>query len=400
MTRKDIELLFKSESYNEAMELLRKELQDDSENAEWFYYLFLAENGDYANINLNDIVCEFDFNRALDFANTRLKNSFTSEYNFYKAVDPTLRKYFAYASRGNVEKFEYLLNNYGYYPTALIHDGSSTKDFFSNLDYLVTSRVKPEIVDLNLLAINLLYLATNNNKVLESYNVLKERAEEIGTTLAKSSLANSLFEIKEYFQAIKNNKVVSSIDLEEEKKRKELEALAKSLEAESKRIDQEKAELNQKKEEAKSTEDSLNRRYEELNKREMEAEKKESPSPYSAYRYEPQPTTKRKVGYFKYLGIPLKTIAILNFVFMLIACFAMVGYNITNVSFGVPNAICIILFILAFIHIPFAIIALTRPERTENGSIPALIFSIISMTTFLIFEFAIFIANTASNYAY
>jgi hypothetical protein len=39
MTRGDIELLFKNESYDEVMKLLRKELQDDSENAEWFYYL-------------------------------------------------------------------------------------------------------------------------------------------------------------------------------------------------------------------------------------------------------------------------------------------------------------------------------------------------------------------------
>ena len=35
MTRDDIKLLFQSESYDEAMRLLRKELQEDSENAEY-----------------------------------------------------------------------------------------------------------------------------------------------------------------------------------------------------------------------------------------------------------------------------------------------------------------------------------------------------------------------------
>jgi hypothetical protein len=29
--------MLENESYDEAMKLLRKELQDDSENAEWFY---------------------------------------------------------------------------------------------------------------------------------------------------------------------------------------------------------------------------------------------------------------------------------------------------------------------------------------------------------------------------
>ena len=240
MTRKDIELLFKSESYNEAMELLRKELQDDNENAEWFYFLFLAENKDYANINFNDTICEFDFNRALDLANTRLRDSFNAEYNFYKAVDPTLRKYFAYASRDNIDKFEFLLNSHGYYATALIHDESSAKDFFSNLDYLVTSRVKPEIIDLNLLAINILYLATNNNKVLESFNVLQERAEEIGTVLANVRLANNISEIKVGINVIKENK---GSYIEKKERIKKLEDLAKILEKEFERIEQENEEF-------------------------------------------------------------------------------------------------------------------------------------------------------------
>jgi hypothetical protein len=64
-----------------------------------------------------------------------------------------------------MDKFEQLLDSDGYKSTKLIHDESSTKNFLSNLDYLVTSRIKPEIIDSNLLAINILYLATNNKQI-------------------------------------------------------------------------------------------------------------------------------------------------------------------------------------------------------------------------------------------
>ncbi len=404
MTRKDIELLFKSESYNEAMELLRKELQDDSENAEWFYYLFLAENGDYANINLNDIECEFNFNRALDLANTRLRDSFNAEYNFYKAVDPTLRKYFSYASRDNIDKFEFLLNSHGYYATALIHDGSNTKDFFSNLDYLVTSRVKPEIIDLNLLAINILYLATNNNKVLDSYNVLKERAEEIGTTLSKTKLADSLYELKEYMQALKNNKRITSEDKEEEAKRKKLEELAKSLELESNRIAMEKANLNQRQEEAKIAEDALKNRYDELKEKENSIKSQEQGM--NAYynnnsnniRFDTTNTTNTKVAYFKYLGMPLKGICITNFVFMFIFCICRMATFVSNVNGIFFQGGCTILFIFALIHMIFAIIGMTRSTRRENGSIPALVFSIVSITFYAIIEYIILLYNVGTSY--
>ena len=236
MTRDDIELLFQSESYDEAMRLLRKELQEDSENAEWYYYLFLAENRDYININFEDVVCEFDFNRALDLANARLRELFLAEYNFYKAVDSSLRKYFAYASRGNIDKFDELLDTYEYKTVELIHDSSSANDFYSNLDYLVTSRVKPEIVDLNILALNLLYLSTKNDKVLEIYELLKARANEIGTVLSNVPLANFLSEIKAYLDTIKDKKNTTK---ENEKRIKKLEDLAKNLEKEFERIKQE-----------------------------------------------------------------------------------------------------------------------------------------------------------------
>ena len=403
MTRKDIELLFKSESYNEAMELLRKELQDDTENAEWYYYLFLAENGDYANINLNDIACEFNLNRALDLANTRLRDSFNAEYNFYKAVDPTLRKYFAYASRDNIDKFEFLLNSYGYYATALIHDESSTKDFFSNLDYLVTSRVKPEIIDLNLLAINILYLATNNNKVLDSYNVLKERAEEIGTTLSKTKLAGSLYELKEYMQALKNNKRITSEDKEEEAKRKQLEELAKALELESNRIAIEKANLNQRQEETKIQEDALKNRYDELKEKENSIKRQEQNAYYNNSKntkFDTTNTTNTKVAYFKYLGMPLKSICITNFVFMFIFCICRMATFVSNVNGVFFQGVCALLFILALIHMIFAIIGMTRRTRRENGSIPALVFSIVSITFYAVFEYIILLYNVGTSSYY
>ena len=379
MTRKDIELLFKNESYTEAMELLRKALEDDSDNAEWVYYLFLAENGDYSNIDLSDIKCEFDFNRALRLANARLRESFQAEYNFYKAVDPALRKYFSYASRGNIEKFEQLLNSYGYKKTELIYDSSSTKDFYSNLDYLVTSRVKKEIVDLNLLALNLLYLATQDKKVLDTYNVLMERAEEIGTTLAGAKIASSLTLIKAYMDNIKKNKKVS---IEDEEKRKELEKLARCLEAESKRVAAEKENLNKKEEEIRKTNAILNSKQEELERQKriedakrafFHEEEKPKPTVTKAPVYTTVTSTSSGPEYYKVYGISLKALAIINTITVIIL---MICAGIT-MGHGNKNYVTAILSVAVFVYTILLMRstakALKMPNKAENGAYPALI---------------------------
>ena len=198
LTVSQIEEYFKDEDYEGAKRVIKQELQRDSYNAELFYYLFLAENGDYSNMDLSNIQSEIDFNKAIDLSNLRLKASFQAEYNFYKAVDKDIRKYFSYAMRDNLDAFVNQLNNYGVKKVELINDSSSVFDFMSNLDFLVTSRVKHSIVDMNLLALNILYLATNNEGVKNIFDVLKERASSIGTKLCNMLIATNITDLKKY----------------------------------------------------------------------------------------------------------------------------------------------------------------------------------------------------------
>lgn len=188
---KDIEELFKNELYDKAIIEIKKELRLDSFNAELFYYLFLAENGDYLNINLDDINNEIDLNKAISLANIRLKASFESEYNFYQAVDSTYRKLFIHATRDRMKEFIDLCRSINLSDRInLVNDKSDEREFISNLDYIVTSRVNHEVVDMNLIALNLFYLNTRRNEVLKIYDVLKLRAIDMNTPLSKSNFIN------------------------------------------------------------------------------------------------------------------------------------------------------------------------------------------------------------------
>ena len=186
MTKQEIEEYFQKELYEEAAKKLRNALQEDSSNAEWFYYLYLAENKDYANVDFDNVHNEMDLNRAMELSNKRLRMFFESEYSFYRALDPNLRKFFTYASRGNFTKFSECLDAYDFKPTKLICNSSNENDFYSNLDYLVTIRIKPEIVYLNILALNILYIVTKEKGVLDILNTLNEKAIE--ANMIESSL--------------------------------------------------------------------------------------------------------------------------------------------------------------------------------------------------------------------
>ena len=206
MTKQEIEEYFQKELYEEAAKKLRNALQEDSSNAEWFYYLYLAENKDYANIDFDNVHNEMDLNRAMELSNKRLRDFFDSEYSFYKAVDPYLRKFFTYASRENYKSFSSCLDSYSFKPTKLIHNYTDKNDFFSNLDYLVTIRIKPEIVYLNLLALNILYIVTKEEDVLSVWNTLKEKAKDANMESSELKLFHTKEEIKESLHSYLNKK--------------------------------------------------------------------------------------------------------------------------------------------------------------------------------------------------
>ena len=217
MTKQEIDSLFQNESYDLATIKLRNALREDSSNAEWFYYLYLAENRDYANIDFDNVHNEMDLNHAIDLSNKRLRDFFDSEYNFYKAVDPYLRKFFTFASRENYKSFSSCLDSYSFKPTKLIHNYTDKNDFFSNLDYLVTIRIKPEIVYLNLLALNILYIVTKEEDVLSVWNTLKEKAKDANMESSDLKLFHTKEEIKESLHSYLNKKDNNKVVIEERK---------------------------------------------------------------------------------------------------------------------------------------------------------------------------------------
>ncbi len=170
MTREDIEALFKTEEYGKAIVAIKNELKKEPDDGEFIYLLFLAENGDYSNIDLNNIVNEVNFNRALDYSNRRLRNEFEAEYNFYRDSDPLFRKLFCYASRENKKKFLELFNKI---------DGATLPkeidDYIDNLDYVIASKTSNISYELNIMALNLLYIFTKEEKLIKEIKFLVKR---------------------------------------------------------------------------------------------------------------------------------------------------------------------------------------------------------------------------------
>ena len=269
------------------------------------------------------------------------------------------------------------LNTYENRATKLIHDSSSKKDFYSNLDYLVTSRVKHEIVDLNILSLNLLYLSIQNKKVLEIYNVLKERAEEIGTTLANAPLANNLLEIKEYMNTIKAN---INISKEEEKKRLELEALAKSLE-------KEKEDLNKREEKLLEAKALLNsKEYELKRQKEIEANKKaffQQPEVKENKPIQDTPIKKEdsneKPGYYKVGKIPLKYLSLIMLIISF--CDFVATVNVYASGYEASDGGILGVYLLVFsIPVSFATwYAFKSQYKRVNGAYPSLIFDLLTI---------------------
>ena len=354
MTKQEIEEYFQKELYEEAAKKLRNALQEDSSNAEWFYYLYLAENRDYANIDFDNVHNEMDLNRAIDLSNKRLRDFFDSEYSFYKAVDPYLRKFFTYASRENYKSFSSCLDSYSFKPTKLIHNYTDKNDFFSNLDYLVTIRIKPEIVYLNLLALNILYIVTKEEDVLSVWNTLKEKAKDANMESSELKLFHTKEEIKEslhsHLNKKDNNKNKVVIEERKPEPKKEEAPILKKVE--------EKPYVYQAQ--------SFERKPEPRDPIKREEPKVIVNSPSES---------QNSPSYMKVFGINIKGFSIvlfvLSFVFLII--------NAANGGHSVTVSLTVITTFIKIVTLICGIVGVTRQDRRVNGSIPAIIFCSIGI---------------------
>ena len=103
----------KKHLYNEEYDLLiqevDKEIEDNSFEASFYYYRFLAKNKDYSHMDFNNFIDKDDYNRAmeLDFMHT-----FDTEFKFFKILNNEERKLFQYANHMNEAKFNEAIKSF------------------------------------------------------------------------------------------------------------------------------------------------------------------------------------------------------------------------------------------------------------------------------------------------
>ncbi len=187
--------LFKSGKYSDAKKEIRKLLKTDLDNSELDYYLFLAENSDYANMDLNNIASEATFNKALENANRRFKNEYEAEYKFFRDCDDNFRKLFCYAIRGDRDSIYGLIDNV---KSATLPN--NIDEYFSNLDYLLNSRKDRESFELVMMIVNFLYLLTNDKRLVRIYEDGKKTAVMFNPSYMTFNLAENYENLKSNFE--------------------------------------------------------------------------------------------------------------------------------------------------------------------------------------------------------
>ena len=98
-----------SEEYDLLIQEVDKKIVENSFEASFYYYRFLAKNKDYSHMDFNNLIDKDDYNRAmeLDFMHT-----FDTEFKFFKILNNEERKLFQYANHMNIAKFNEAIKSF------------------------------------------------------------------------------------------------------------------------------------------------------------------------------------------------------------------------------------------------------------------------------------------------
>ena len=98
-----------SEEYDLLIQEVDREIEENSFEASFYYYRFLAKNKDYSHMDFNNLIDKDDYNRAmeLDFMHT-----FDTEFKFFKILNNEERKLFQYALHMNIAKFNEAIKSF------------------------------------------------------------------------------------------------------------------------------------------------------------------------------------------------------------------------------------------------------------------------------------------------
>lgn len=207
----NIKRFFFLQRYNDAQLAIQKELEKNANDPQLLYALFLTYNGNYINIDFNDIQEINIYYSALDFANKRQKERFESEFYLYKAlsVSPNLRKIFRFIEMDNYDAvlslFELMDDE------RLIFDNCiDINEFYNSLDFIVSSNIKAVNVDLYLILVNLLYIKTRDDECLALIENLSRNAVELNSVLKNYSISNTIIELSKKLHMALNDVDVSN----------------------------------------------------------------------------------------------------------------------------------------------------------------------------------------------
>ncbi len=184
MNKEILDLFYKGE-YDKVIVLVKKEIRN-SDDADLMYYYFLAENGDYSNMNMSNIRSEVNFNLAIELGNEYQKYSYQAEFNFFRTVGNIIGKYFCYAIRDDFDGFGRAYKEYGI--PKLLFDDESIERIIVGLNYFIKKDMKNRSYDLLMLSIVILSLATNNSKISKTTLELQKVLNDKGTILSSYSL--------------------------------------------------------------------------------------------------------------------------------------------------------------------------------------------------------------------
>ena len=155
-----VKSLFLEEKYFDAIVYCKQELQNDMENSDLWYSLFLAENDNYININFENLNNEMAFNKACELASDHKRKKYISEYNFYRNIShiPYMRQLYRYAQfemKNSTMKILSKISNAKYSLNVENKD-----EFYDYLFNVLNKTSKPDLLHINGIITKLLYFIT------------------------------------------------------------------------------------------------------------------------------------------------------------------------------------------------------------------------------------------------
>ena len=180
----------------------KKNLVIEPSNPYLYYYLFLAKNKDYMNMDFISPLEMNSYNQALSFASDSFKGEMYNEFNFFKELSKEFREIFCYAIRNRIDLFT---NKVLTFNTNELDTLDISKIAF-HLDNLLSLKRSNDVSKMLLYSINLLYIITESNTFIDMYGLYKRKCLNSGFEFGDIRFFYTYLELKDYIRSKKEMK--------------------------------------------------------------------------------------------------------------------------------------------------------------------------------------------------